>query len=327
MENRCCINYNRKHKQDGKGQAKSVYTRKVFLTMAYNVISKPKQNFSLHTHTIGFDGQNTPAAMVAGAQYMCIEHLGISNHFIVHPNITRAKFYPFALERGYSAIYSSGFDEAIAKFKQHYAELNQKKLQDFANDCDVKIYRGMEVDFFDYPEWQSGFERALNMLQPDYVICASHFVEYDSMLCNVHDFANVDDQARDDMLKLYWEKLGRAAETGLFNFMAHLDLPKKTGVGTEEKWAEYEQMAIDKIAKSKTPIEINTSFYNRNRDEPYPSARILKMAAAANIPVIISDDAHRAEHIGRYFDRADGFARACGINNFLTCDMVLRKTR
>ena len=296
--------------------------------MACNfILFRRGQNFSLHTHTIGFDGQNTPAEMIARARYMRIKHLGISNHFIVHPNITQTKFYPIALDRGYDAIYSSSFDEAIAKFKRHYSELNQKKLKEYADDCDVKIYRGMEVDFFDYPEWRSGFEQALKILKPDYVIGAAHFVEYDGMLRNVHDFANVDDKTRDEMLKLYWEKIGRAAESGLFNFMAHLDLPKKTGAGIEEKWAEYEQSTIDKIAKSKTPIEINTSFYNRDKDEPYPSARILGLAAAANVPVLISDDAHQADHVGRHFDRAREFARSCGIKKFLTCRAVLRKTR
>ena len=290
--------------------------------MACNfVLFRRGQNFSLHTHTIGFDGQNTPADMVAVAERVRFRHLGISNHFIVHPNITKAKFYPFAVRGGYSSIYSSSFDEAIAKFKPHYEEL--KKLADNTN---IKIYRGMEVDFFDYPEWRTGFERAIKVLQPDYIIGASHFVEYDGMLQNVHDIGIADANAKQEMMKLYWKKLGYAAESGLFNFMAHLDLPKKTGAGTEEMWAEYEQSAIDKIAKTKTAIEINTSFYNRS-DEPYPSARILKMAAAANIPVLLSDDAHQADFVGRHFDRAYDFARDCGIKKFLSCRAVLRKTR
>lgn len=290
--------------------------------MACNfVLFRRGQNFSLHTHTIGFDGRNTPADMVAAAQQVGLKHLGISNHFIVHPNITKTMFYPFAVRGGYKAIYSSSFDEAIAKFKPHYEEL--KRLADTSN---IKIYRGMEVDFFDYPEWRAGFDRALKILKPDYIICASHFVEYNDVLQNVYDFAGCDLITRYKLLKAYWDKLGRAAETGMFNFMAHLDLPKKTGCGTEDCWAATEQAAIERIAKSKTPIEINTSFYNRS-DEPYPSARILKMAAAANVPVLLSDDAHQADFVGRHFDRAYEFARNCGIKKFLTCRAVLRKSR
>ena len=279
------------------------------------------QDFSLHTHTVGFDGRNTPMEMISRAGELGLSHIGISNHFIVHPNITKSRFYPFAVAGGYGAIYSSSFDEAIAKFEPHYAELN--KLSEHSG---IKIYRGMELDYFDYPDWSRGVERMIKILQPDYIICASHFVEYAGELQNVHDMANADADARDKMIQSYWEKLARAAETGVFNWMAHLDLPKKTGCGTDEKWADVEQKTINEIAKSKTPIEINTSFYNRSGTEPYPSARILEMAAAANIPVLLSDDAHCAEHIGRYFDCGYEFAKSCGITKFLTCDAAIHKT-
>jgi histidinol-phosphatase (PHP family) len=279
------------------------------------------QDFSLHTHTIGFDGRNTPMEMISRAGELGLLHIGISNHFIVHPNITKSRFYPFAIGGGYGAIYSSSFDEAIAKFEPHYAELNK-----LSENSGIKIYRGMELDYFDYPDWSHGVERMIKILQPDYIICASHFVEYAGELQNVHDMANADADARDKMIQSYWEKLARAAQTGVFNWMAHLDLPKKTGCGTDEKWVDVEQKTINEIAKSKTPIEINTSFYNRSGTEPYPSARILEMAAAANIPVLLSDDAHCAEHIGRYFDRGYEFAKSCGITKFLTCDAAIHKT-
>ena len=272
------------------------------------------QNFSLHTHTIGFDGRNTPARMMACARQHGMTALGISNHFIVHPNIKKTNFYPHAVLGGYDTIYSSSFDEAIARFKPHYEELNQ--LSDM---CDIKLYRGMEVDYFDSPEWLRGFERAMKVLKPDYVICASHFIEYDGMLCNVHDIANTDKTTQNNMLRLYWKKLGCAAETGMFNWMAHLDLPKKTGCGCGAHWADVEQVAINAIAKSKTPIEINTSGYSQTSDEPYPSSRILKMVAQTEIPVLLSDDAHCAERIGRYFVRGFDLAVSNKVYNFLTC--------
>ncbi|MBO7643002.1 MAG: hypothetical protein J6S74_02625 [Alphaproteobacteria bacterium] len=279
------------------------------------------QDFSLHTHTIGFDGRNTPVEMVSRAGELGLLHIGISNHFIVHPNITKSRFYPHAVRGGYGVIYSSSFDEAIRKFEPHYAELNK-----LSANSGIKIYRGMELDYFDYPDWERGVERMIKILCPDYIICASHFVEYDGELQNVHDMANADADARDKMIKSYWEKLARAAQTGVFNWMAHLDLPKKTGCGTEEKWVDVEQKAINEIAKSKTPIEINTSFYNRSDTEPYPSQRILKMAVSADIPVLLSDDAHYAEHIGRYFERGYEFAQSCGVTKFLTCDVAIHKT-
>ena len=282
-------------------------------------MSNPIQNFSLHTHTVGFDGRNTPAEMIARARQLKMVALGISNHFIVHPNIKKTKFYPHAVNGGYETIYSSSFDEAIARFKPHYEDLSR-----LSDKCGIKLYRGMEVDYFDSSEWLRGFERAMKILRPDYIICASHFIEYDGMLCNVHDMANTDEKSRKEMVKLYWEKIARAAETGMFNWMAHLDLPKKVGVGHEASWADTENAVMDSIAKSKTPIEINTGLYRPTCDEPYPSPRILKMAACANIPVLLSDDAHSAEQMGRNFNRAYDLATSCGITRFLTCANAVR---
>ena len=279
------------------------------------------QDYSLHTHTVGFDGQNTVADMIARAKELGLKSFGVSNHFIVHPEITKSNFYQPAILGGYETIYSSSFDEAIAKFVPHYNELER-----LADTCGIKLYRGMELDFFDGAEWLRGFDKMMKTLQPDYIICASHFVEYDGMLRNVYDIGNANAKSRADMLKLYWEKLARAAKSGFFNWMAHLNLPKKTGAGTEDCWAEYEQAAIDEIAKTKTAIEINTSGYNRGSIEPYPSSRILKMAVSAKVPVLISDDAHCAEHIGRHFERGYDFAKSCGITKFLTCEEILSKT-
>ena len=279
------------------------------------------QDFSLHTHTIGFDGRNTPADMVERAKSLGFRSLGISNHFIVHPNITQGRFYPFAVSGGYSSIYSTSFDEAINRFIPHYEELIK-----LADTCDIKLYRGMEVDFFDTPDWMRGFERARKILQPDYVIGSSHFIEHDGRLCNVHDMVNADAETRNKMLTQYWTKVGRAADTGLFNWMAHLDLPKKVGAGRENQWISIEYDTVKKIAATKTPIEINTSLYRPNCDEPYPSPRILKMAAAENIPVLISDDAHRVRNIGEHFGLAYSLAKQCGITRFLTCNAVIGKT-
>ena len=49
------------------------------------------QDFTLHTHTIGFDGRNTPAEMAARVRELGMTALGVSNHFIVHPDITKTK--------------------------------------------------------------------------------------------------------------------------------------------------------------------------------------------------------------------------------------------
>lgn len=271
------------------------------------------QDFTLHTHSIGFDGRNTVAEMVARADELGFGAIGISNHFILHPEIERARFYSFSVARGYQNIYNASLDAIMNLFLPHYDNLAQ-----IADASNVRVLRGIEVDFFDTATWQRDFERAIKILRPDYIIGACHFIEYDGILCNVHDMANADEFARDEMLKLYWAKVQSAATSGLFTWMAHLDLPKKVGLGQGDKWAELEQKTIETISQHNMAIEINTGL----ESEPYPSKRILDHMAQYNVPVLLSDDAHAADQIGRRFDVATVLCSDCGITNFYIPDCV-----
>ena len=47
------------------------------------------QNYTLHTHTVGFDGRNAVMEMVNRARELGLKTIGISNHFIVHLHIKK----------------------------------------------------------------------------------------------------------------------------------------------------------------------------------------------------------------------------------------------
>ncbi len=270
------------------------------------------QKYTLHTHTVGFDGQDTVQTMVNRARELGFDTIGISNHFIVNPVVKQAKMYFYAKIGGYSNIYSASFDEVLSRFVPHYEDLSRAQEQ----NPDIKILRGMEVDFFNNPKWRDGFEKAIKILKPDYLIGSAHFVEYDGKLLNMHDLKNSDAKTQDILLSGYWENVKNAAHSGMFTWMAHLDLPKKVGLGRAKQWADFESRAVEAAAKSKTAIEINTSFYKPDCYEPYPSNRILKMAAKNNVTVLISDDAHVAKNIGRHFDEAAQLIKDLNLKTF-----------
>ncbi len=270
------------------------------------------QDFTLHTHTNQFDGKNSVAEMVIMAHELGMSAIGISNHFIVHPDVKNSNFYSYAVRGGYDNIYQSSFADVIAKYRAHYDEIDRVAL-----DMHMPILRGMEVDYFDSYNWRQGFEYAIKVLRPDYLIGACHLVECDGKLYNVHDMKNADPEMRDKLLGLYWQKVARAAQSGLFTFMAHLDLPKKVNIGNEIKWRDIESQTIAAIAQTNTGIEINTSGIG-HMGTPYPGAHILKNIAQTSIPVIISDDAHHVSQIGRHFDAAEKLITAYGIKKRLS---------
>lgn len=274
------------------------------------------QDFTLHTHTKQFDGKNSVAEMVARAHELDMSAIGISNHFIVHPDIKNTQFYPFAVRGGYQNMYHTTFDTAISEFQRNYAEIDR-----VAQKTGIRVLYGMEVDFFNSPQWYDMFKATLHILKPDYVIGACHFIEYNGHLCNVHDIANASNIDRIKMMQEYWTNIGMASMSGLFTFMAHLDLPKKVGVEHSSEWGKAEDLALDIISTHRTPIEINTSGQDQC-GEMYPSPRILKRIADNNLPVIISDDAHHVSQIGRHFDVARALAQDYRIKNFLTLNTL-----
>lgn len=278
------------------------------------------QNYSLHTHTIGFDGHNTVDEMVVRARELGWGALGISNHFIVHPTIKHACMYEYAVRGGYANIYSETFDEAINKFLPHYEYA--RKLRD---RLDINLYLGMEVDFFNTPQWHRGFDRTIQILKPDYIIGSAHFVWHDNNLCNSHDIQNMDIKTRNLVLEKYWQNVQGAARSGLFNWLAHIDLMKKVGLGRDDIWRDIERETISVIKASHSAIEVNTGLYKPDIYEPYPSARILKMVANAGVPVLLSDDAHRAEQLGRHFDTATDLVRQCGIKNIMSAQGAIKR--
>lgn len=278
-----------------------------------------QQDFTIHTHTHEFDGRNSSAEMIDRARAVGFRTIGISNHFIVHPMIKRTKLYGASVAGGYSSMYSSDFDEALAKFIPHYAELEQ--LRD--KNPDMQILRGLEVDYFPTPQWADGFARACEILKPDYLIGSAHFVEYAGTVCNVHDMAILDDKTQDEMLKIYWSNVRRLAGAGMFNFLAHIDLPKKKGLGLKKKWTGEWEDTIVAIAESRTPIEINTSGYKIGTGEPYPGPKILELAKLYHVPMFFSDDAHHVDQLGRCMDDAYIMAKNCGISNFASLQKIL----
>ena len=62
------------------------------------------------------------------------------------------------------------------------------------------------------------------------------------------------------------------------------------------------------------PAEINTKGYKKYNDA-YPSQPIIQMMKEYNIPVLISDDAHHADDIGKEFARVEENLNMLNYNN------------
>lgn len=261
------------------------------------------QDFTLHTHTIGFDGKNTIQEMANAAEDNGMEFIGVSNHFILHPQIKNTMFYDFSVAGGYSNIYHDNPNKIYDEFRKHYDELEQ-----VAEKSRIKILKGMELDYF--PAQNN--RQILDALKPDFLIGASHFIEYKGRLCNIHDMQRAEPKSQDEMIALYWQKIKEMACSGMFNWFAHLDLPARLNLGLEDKWIKHEYAAVEAIARSGRPVEINTALY-RHAKRPHPSPRIMKMCADMGVPMFLSDDSHHISQLCRNFQDAKEYADDFGV--------------
>jgi len=105
----------------------------------------------------------------------------------------------------------------------------------------------------------------------------------------------------------------RLADSRLADVVGHLDLPKKFGYRpSDQDLKEMAQPALDRVAAAGMAIEINSSGLRRPVHEIYPSALLLSLAKARDIPICFGSDAHRPEEVGWQFDASLALARSAG---------------
>ena len=115
----------------------------------------------------------------------------------------------------------------------------------------------------------------------------------------------------------YFDIVVRLADSGLYDAVAHIDLPKKFGHRPSDKdLKDMVQPALDRISVAQMGIEINTSGLDRPVAEIYPSALILSLAFEREIPICFGSDSHSPDEVGRNFDLALKLARDVGYTHY-----------
>lgn len=106
--------------------------------------------------------------------------------------------------------------------------------------------------------------------------------------------------------KLYYDHLAAAAETGLYDTLAHPDLIKNED---PDQWdfvriQPFLERSLDRIAATGVAMELNTSGLQKALPEMNPGVSQLELMYARGIPVVLGADAHRPERV------ADGYIDA-----------------
>jgi histidinol-phosphatase (PHP family) len=163
---------------------------------------------------------------------------------------------------------------------------------------------GIEADFVPGAE-----DRMANLLEArdfDYVIGSVHFMRDGAV--DMDDYSVWDSgQGADEIWRRYFQTIGEAAASGLFDVLAHPDLVKVWGGERplpEGDLRRYYELAMDGIAESGIAVEVSTAGLRKRVAELYPAPAFLSMALEAGAPVALSSDAHRPQDVGAGYDRA-----------------------
>jgi histidinol-phosphatase (PHP family) len=184
-----------------------------------------------------------------------------------------------------------GHDE-VEPYLEQIALLNRKYKE-------ISILRGIEVDYIEGLE--TYIENFLKTHRFDMVIMGVHFIEQWEGEQWVFNF-DYTEETLPRQYKDYFDALYKGIKTGLFDVLAHLDLVKRPGYPVMRTNRDDVENILDEVKRQDMSIEFNTSGLRKPINETYPSMEILKLAVKKGIPITMSSDSHRPEHVGYAFD-------------------------
>jgi len=215
---------------------------------------------------------------------------------------------------GYDAGYRMGMEQ-ISSYRSMVTGLQDGEVPG--------VLLGIEADYYD------GCETFLREWLPaqdfDFILGSVHYIDdwgFDNPV-HRHIWDSVDVT---NTWRKYFELVGKLADSGLFDAVGHLDLPKKFGHRpSDQDLKEIAQPVLDRIAEAGMGIEINTSGLNKPVGEIYPSSLIVSMAFERDIPICFGSDSHRPEDVGCDFDLALELARKNGYTHYFKISQRIKK--
>ena len=230
------------------------------------------------------------------------------------------RYQEVASERGVQAL---GVSEHIHRFRQALEVWRHPFWQGSARDdldayCefvrnDTSLALGIEADYIAGAE-----DRMANLLDArewDYVIGSVHFIQNRAVdMPGEWDIWRGSDP--DKVWRRYFETLGEAARTGLYDIIAHPDLVKvwgQDGPKPERDVRFYYEAAMEGIADSDVAIEVSTAGLRKPVEEIYPARAFLEMCLEAGRPVALSSDAHTPNDLAYRYDEALEYLDSLGV--------------
>jgi histidinol-phosphatase (PHP family) len=190
-------------------------------------------------------------------------------------------------------------------------------------ETDLKL--GIEADFV--PGREDRLAALLDGRDWDYVVGSVHFLGDSAVDYDRYDVWTTG-ESPDRVWRRYFEWIGEAAMSGLFDVLAHPDLVKHWG--RERPWPErdpryYYEVAMEGIAESGVAVEVSTAGLRKPVGEIYPARGFLEMVVDAGNPIALSSDAHVPDQLGYGYDQALELLDSLGVGDLCIFERRARR--
>jgi len=237
-----------------------------------------------HMHTRLTDGTGEPADYARVALERGLDEIGCSDHAPLADRDT-----DWTQKKSDLPVYVAMVREAQQQFPP------------------LTIKLGLEVDFI--PTRQD-WTRELATLYPwDYFLGSVHFIGEWPVDLSAKAWEGRDIEAT---WREYFDLWKQAAQSKLFDSLAHPDLPKKFNLRPHTDFAPVYEDALRVVAAAGVAIEVSTAGLRKPCREIYPTKQFLQIARRLNIPVTLGSDAHIPSDTGADFAQAVTLLRECG---------------
>ncbi len=248
----------------------------------------------LHIHTLhSKDSKEIPEKYIKIAIERKMSYLGFSDHLDLDPTDKDYGYYK------YEDVYKT-FSILEGKYKDS-----------------INILLGLEVTY------QSNLEKSIidsvNMKPYDYIIGSIHRLQ-GFTVSGPHGLGFFMGKDESTAYNLYFEELEKMVEMSYFDIIGHFDVIKRYGKNyygkfIPEKYKVTIERILKKAVQNNIVLEINSSGYRQDLNEPYPNFSILEMYRdIGGKKIVLGSDAHAVNQMGAFLK--ESIVKALAVSDF-----------
>ncbi len=213
----------------------------------------------------------------------------------------------------HSPMRQDEFDDWRMRFDQ-LDEYVEKVRQAGREHPGLSVKLALEIDYLPgHEDWI----RELAARHPwDYLIGSVHYVAEGWAVDNPNQISEWKSRDAFEVWSNYFDRLTRAAESGLFDIIGHADLPKKFGIVPQRDCTPLFGRFLASAHQKHVAVELNTAGLRKECREIYPGPPWVQLMFRRRIPITFGSDAHAPGEVGMHFAEAIQLARSAGYRHW-----------